>query len=318
VAILVGLPVDEDVASRQFTIPKDLLKRRSGRFEIMLDNPFLGSNTRTIKVPEISIATFRSFYIWTLSSTPQIDPTVSLEALVNLAIFATLYQVTALQNQAVDHIRACLSSGDWQLQPGVVKRIYEHVGETSTLRQMVRVGLGTINQSINQQDLYGYTQELLPADDFIQSWRELFRNTAGDLGADYFEATQRKWDKTELQKGGPCRFHEHGGRPVPQSDSTYNDEINEPAVCPYAAAECFNDEVEPPTSREHEVLIMRESKKKKRVRAKALEEEACKPEIGSAEEVAGDDEVKGRWSRVSVGDHEVNGRWSRVSDPPPE
>lgn len=200
-----------------------------------------------IKAPEISIATFRNFYMWALSGAPQIHPAASLEAVVDLAIFANMYEVVALQNQAVDRIRACLGRGDWQLQPGVVKCIYEDVGETSTLRQMVRVDLGTINQPISQPDMFGYNRRLLPANDFIRSWRELLRIMAGGLGADYFEATQRKWGKDELQKGGPCRFHEHGGRPVPQSEPTCDDEVIEPAVCSFATSECFSDEVEPLT-----------------------------------------------------------------------
>ena len=73
-----------------------------------------------------------------------------------------MYEVVALQNQEVDRIRACLGRGDWQLQPGVVKCIYEDVGETSTLRQMVRVDLGH-DQPANQPARYVWLQQEAPS-----------------------------------------------------------------------------------------------------------------------------------------------------------
>ena len=53
-----------------------------------------------IKAPEISIAIYRNFYMWALFNAPQIHPAASLEAVVDLAVFATIYEVVALQNPA--------------------------------------------------------------------------------------------------------------------------------------------------------------------------------------------------------------------------
>ena len=115
---------------------------------------------------------------------------------------------------------------------------------------------------------------------------------AGELGADYFEGTQRKWGKNKHQKDWPCRSHEYGGRPVPQSDPTCDDEVIERAVGSFETSECFSDEVEPPTSDEPVVLSTRERKKMKRARARAREEaEARKAEPGSAKDIVSDNEV---------------------------
>ena len=81
----------------------------------MRGDRFFESTTGMVKAPEISITTFQNFCMWALSSAPQIHPAASLKAVVDLAIFATMYEVVALQNQAMDWIRACLSRGDWQL-----------------------------------------------------------------------------------------------------------------------------------------------------------------------------------------------------------
>lgn len=57
-----------------------------------------------------------------------------------------MYDVVALQNQTVEVIRSKLRVGDWQLQPGLVERIYETVGEESNLRWLISVALGSINE----------------------------------------------------------------------------------------------------------------------------------------------------------------------------
>jgi hypothetical protein len=217
----------------------------------MLDGCFLESTTGLIKLPETSVATFQDFYIWALSRLPRIDSEAPFEAVVDLAIFATMYDVISLQNQAVDVIRNKLYRAEWQLQPAVVERIYENVGEESTLRRLIRVSLGTIKEL----KTLGYSQKTSPeaTEDFIHGWREIFIKIA-DIGADYFETTKRGWAGNELNIGGPCRFHDHRGRPVPNSSTETS------AECPFVIMECFGSELD---AVPQEVAMVKSSKKKK-------------------------------------------------------
>jgi hypothetical protein len=113
VHVLVGSEEDGDIGSRQFRMPMDLLWYRSTPFQVMLDDRFEKSAIGLITLPETSIPTFQNFFIWAFCSTPHIDPAASLDAVVDLGIFATRYQVFALKNQATDMIWAKLGSGDW-------------------------------------------------------------------------------------------------------------------------------------------------------------------------------------------------------------
>jgi len=189
----------------------------------MLDGRFLESATGLMKLPETSIATFQDFYIWASSRSPQIDCEASFEEVADLAILATMYEVISLQNQAVEAIRNKLYQSQWQLQPAVVERIYQSVGEESTLRRLIRVGLGTI---VTRDD-YGLRQRTSPdaTEGFINEWRGVFVKIA-DIGADYFEMTKRGWGRSELNMGGPCRFHDHRGRPVPEKQYANGDRMS--------------------------------------------------------------------------------------------
>ena len=150
------------MAARQFTLPMDLLRRQSKSFQIMRDDRFFESTTGMVKAPEISITTFRNFCIWALSSAPQMNPAASLKVVVDLAIFATMYEVVALQNQAVDRIRACLSRGDWQLQPRVVKCIYLRGCRRDKRSSTNGSGRPEHDQPANQPARYVWLQQQAP------------------------------------------------------------------------------------------------------------------------------------------------------------
>jgi hypothetical protein len=230
----VGTDEDGEVSTRLFRMPMDLLGRRSKVFQAMLDGRFVESSTGLIKLPETSVMTFQDFYVWAMSYTPQVGADESFETVADLAIFATMYDVVALQNQTVEVIRSKLRVGDWQLQPGLVERIYEMVGGESNLRWLISVALGSINEPGN--DFFGGRSSGITTE-AIKVWREVFSKIA-DVGADFFEASQWGWGRGELEHGGPCRFHDHRGQAIPSDGTGLATE------CPFTRVECFGLELE--------------------------------------------------------------------------
>ena len=274
--VLVGSQEDGDADSRQFRMPVDLLWWRSTTFQVMLDGRFLESAIGLIKLPETSIATFQNFFIWAFCSAPHIDPALSLEAVVDLAIFATVYQVFALQNQATDVIRAKLGSGDWQLEPDVVGRVYQDVGEMSVLRQVITAALGTIDKPLNAFSVGKKTKARKTAAQIVSSYWEVFRKEA-DLGADFFAGTLNKWEGSDLGEGGACRFHDHGGRVM--ADKTTIEGVK----CPFQATECFEDVAQ---VAQQEAEVRKKEKKKRKMAAKARVDVLPEQAANSVEEPA--------------------------------
>jgi hypothetical protein len=204
VHVLVGSEEHEDADIRQFRVLIDLLARRSRPIQVMLDGRFIESATELIKLPQTSVTTFQDFFVWAFSCAPQIDPAASLERVIDLAVFATLYEVFALQNQAVDVIRAKLGSSVWQLDPYVVKRFYQNAGEHTTLRHVIAAALGTIRKP---PTLFGSNKmssaSSVGSSAIIARWRGHFEKDA-DLGADFFATTMRQWEGHDLLGDGAC------------------------------------------------------------------------------------------------------------------
>ena len=78
---------------------------------------------------------------------PRIGAHTPLDEVIELAIFATKYQVRALQHEVSDLLRQKISRKDWRLRSTQVKRMLSCDEESAWLRQLVYASLCTIRVS---------------------------------------------------------------------------------------------------------------------------------------------------------------------------
>jgi len=83
---------------KSFRVPQGLLIQRSSVFEK------IESTEQIIRLPEEDTTTFEHFFIWLHALEPCLS-IKSIDAIVDLAIFAEKYQVCHLKNQTSDVIK---------------------------------------------------------------------------------------------------------------------------------------------------------------------------------------------------------------------
>ena len=89
-------------AEKSFRVPHGLLIQRSSVFRK------IESTKQVIRLPEDDATTFEHFFIWLHALEPCLSIR-SIDAIVDLAIFAEKYHVCHLKNQTSDVIRTALS-----------------------------------------------------------------------------------------------------------------------------------------------------------------------------------------------------------------
>lgn len=192
----------------------------------MFQNTCSEAETKTIRLPETTPFTFEHVAIWALSVEPRLDYSLAATTLVDIAIFATIYLVPVILNQALDLLRTKIQrSGRHVFTPELAKQIYDRVHVDSLLRRLTQASLPCLH--------YGWPHGII-SDQGMEDWMRVIREYP-DLASDYFFVTARKWNPADLAEGGSCRFHQHATRQ------------NHPVIgtnkgsCPRMAEECFEE-----------------------------------------------------------------------------
>ena len=148
--------------------------------------------------------TFEHFFIWLHALEPCLS-IKSIDAIVDLAIFAEKYHVCHLKNQTSDVIRTALIEERWKITPGTITKVYKNVPAGTILRQLCFLGF-MISYNVTGWTTWGQN-------DRYAKWETAFCNCP-DLGWDYFKHVQTKEeDASTISSGGACRFHDHSDVP---------------------------------------------------------------------------------------------------------
>lgn len=218
VDVLVGL------TQTRFRIPSDFLTKRSEFFRTTLNSSFQEASARVVSLPTTAERTFEHVTVWLMSPQPEFDSDMPFLVTVDIAVFATIYLFDAMLHQALDLLRAHITSHLDVLNPEIVEHIYGQVGKHSLLRHLIRAALPV------------FTQAKI-TDTLLEEWMEAIDRCEG-LGADFFYVQMRKWTLPSLLQGGPCRFHRHAAGQNPGisfSSSTFSSGT----FCSRSAEECF-------------------------------------------------------------------------------
>jgi hypothetical protein len=128
--ILVGL------AQKSLRVPQGLLIQRSSAFEE------IESTEQVIRLPKEDVSTFEHFLIWPHAFEPclSID---SVDAVIDLAIFAQKYHICHLKNQTSDVIRTALIEDRWRVTSDTIVKVYSSTPAGTILRQLCFSGFVT-------------------------------------------------------------------------------------------------------------------------------------------------------------------------------
>ena len=193
-------------------------------FRAMLGNTCQEALSREVSLPETKWQTFEHIAVWVMSAQPELDPTLPVPVIVDIAIFATVYMFPAILHQALDIFRAQIIRHCRNvLTPRLVEHIYTHVDKDSLLRHMTRAALAALEQSWAQGK--GAHRDL-------EKWLRIIERYPL-LGADYFFVQAKGWSVSDLAEGGSCRFHRHSVKQGKWITSTSQ------FFCSKSMAECF-------------------------------------------------------------------------------
>lgn len=217
-----------DSTEHAFRLPRDFLTRRSNPFRLMLDGRFCEAATGVIRLPTTAVTTFQHVAIWVMSPEPQLNILLSLPITVDIAIFATMYDMPALLHQALDRMRSAIVSTPTALTLELVDQIYSHVDEHCLLRKFIQAAISVLGNLSSTSQI---------STSSLKDWQDVFERHSA-LGSDYFTACVKGWSQGGLAEGGPCRFHRHGprdlSRPVPFQVNLLGSQS-----CPRLFEECF-------------------------------------------------------------------------------
>lgn len=189
---------------KAFRIPQDFLIQYSQALGRMCRSNFLETHTRTIRLPEIEVSMFEDFLVWLHTYEPSLDETMSIDALVDLAIFGEIYLIHHLKNQTSDALRARLVKDTWQPTPDIISKVYQSVPSGSILRQLCSHGFAMVT---NEQQ-WGRSISTRIYEE-CSEWKTVFEELT-DFGWDYFQTIQKaSLDESNISWGGACRFHDH-------------------------------------------------------------------------------------------------------------
>ena len=207
IAVFVGNP------PREFKVPKGLLCRYSPVFKSMCNLPFEESEKQEIKLPEETAKMFYCFFQWVHAAEPSLDfdYLISVDTIIDLAIFGEKYQILLLKNQTSDNIRHRLEgklAGDSFLWPQAIKRAYDNVPAKSILRRLCLLSLSTSHEPLSQsKSVHSNAIE----------WEQAFSGHA-DLGWDFFKEIQMQGAnladrRSKVASYHPCYYHDHSDVP---------------------------------------------------------------------------------------------------------
>lgn len=180
---------------------------------------------RIIHLPETSSDTFEHILVWLMSPRPSLDFGLSMSVAVDIAIFATTYQLPSLLNQTLDILWRHFSSSKSFWSPDLLDRIYHNTTVDDLLRQFTRASLLYIKRPGDN-----WFEETFS----VQDWQIAFENNP-TLGFDYFIMKQKGCTTEDFVSKGSCYFHQHFFQGL---------EINSfgPSICKqFEEAECFED-----------------------------------------------------------------------------
>src|SRR5579871_6001523 len=120
-------------AQKSFSVPQGLLIQRSSVFRK------IESTEQVIRLPEEDTTTFEHFFIWLHALEPCLS-IKSVDAIVDLAIFAEKHHVCHLKNQTSDAIRTALVEERWKITPDAITKVYKNVPAGTILRQLCFLG----------------------------------------------------------------------------------------------------------------------------------------------------------------------------------
>lgn len=223
----------------------------------MCNSSFKESVDGFIKLPEVEVTTFEDFMLWLHCYIPSQTIQKTFSAVLDLAIFADIYQILPLHNQTSDIILQLLLDDRSLVTPEIVSRIYESTPDGSVLRRHVSLAFCTLHEPACQHSYSTTTSES------SSDWEAVF-DTYLNFGRDYFINT-RNSPKSKFQNKDFCSFHDH---------SNMIDWVREDkgAPCPYQEGDWFENEVTMDKLREVERLRQEEKLRKKEARALARRE----------------------------------------------
>lgn len=139
---------------------------------------------------------FKNFFFWIHSSKPEIDFSIGMDAIFNLAILAEKYTICPLLNQITDYIKTATMQGELTLNPANLDSIYCWTSnETSILRQICCwILVWQIRNREADQNFQAVNKEY-----------EAIFSSYSDLGRDFFLWASGK----NVNLVEPCQFHDH-------------------------------------------------------------------------------------------------------------
>lgn len=159
-------------------------------------------------------------------------------AVLELAIFADIYQILPLQNKTSDIILQLLIDDRSLVTPEIISQVYESTPDGSVLRRHFCLAFCTLHDPASQ-NRSSNTNET------SSDWRAVF-DEFPNFGRDYFVYT-RSSPKTEFQNRDFCSFHDH-------SNMIGWDRQGKRTSCPYQEGDWFENEVITDKLREAERL----------------------------------------------------------------
>ena len=107
---------------------------------------------------------------------------------VKLAVFATVYDVRALHNQAMNVLRSKFDDREWTHQPFILAEVYSRLGDETQLKAFVRASIGGIKESSLRESATDQSITL--------KWKDAFMMHP-ELGYDFFLADDTRWNLRE-------------------------------------------------------------------------------------------------------------------------
>lgn len=117
-------------------------------------------------------------------------------AIIDLAIFSDIFQITPLQNQSSDIIYELMTKKEVPITPEMISRIYTSTPDGSVLRKLFCLCFC----KFHSPGTY-YSSDEEPS-----KWETLF-DQFPNFGRDYFRYTRNSSES--LNKTRACRFHDH-------------------------------------------------------------------------------------------------------------
>lgn len=225
----------------------------------MCNSSFKESIDGFIKLPEVEVTVFEDFMLWLHSYIPSQTIQKDFPAVLDLAIFAEMYQILPLQNQTSDIILQMLNDNQSLVTPEILSRVYESTPDGSVLRRHFCLAFCTLHDSPTQYP-YSITSAITSdiTSETLSEWEAVF-DAFPNFGRDYFRNTRSPPEST-FQNRDFCSFHDH-------SNMVGWVRGDKKTPCPYQEGDWFENEVIMDKMREEKMAREEERQKRKGKRA---------------------------------------------------